>query len=425
MYQKLLKKNKAVTDDFHKLELEYRDSRQKWVSRESEYRFQVQELLKACKGENPEKRHWRMDQISEMHSCIMDNISGLQTKTTEVLQEQERDLSRSFKGRIDSLIKKLDDKSKPAEETMQWITKCHDLTTELNWIKDMTTKLQADCQQYKDQGRKVQIEHDNLEADREFLIKSLLAVKKENQRLRRGFEEMNSGSSKQYLHTPPGSPRLTKSFSARSFASEPTPRPKSAHLDRRPPRELQRPASASAIVTGSKLSETRYLKTIATMRKRLEAERKRRQALDMRLNKETAEHNELQMFLKQCLADVRGEMESSKGRWGGAMAEGKKARVLCRPHPARRAHLQRPGLQAQDRSRVLELLFSQERVLELLYSQAFPNAAGSKAMKRPAGNLFAGTRTPSSSASSAGFFQDSGRAPISPVASPMARYSKR
>lgn len=436
MYQALLKKNKGVVERLQNVETDYRAAREKWVGRESEYRFQIQDLLKAGQGDDSRKKHWRMDQISEMHGCIMDNISSLQSKTTEVLQEQERDLHRSFKSRIDSLVKKLEDKSKPADETMQWITKCHDLKTELNWIKDMTTKMQADLQKEKDRSRKLQIAHDNLEADREFLIKSLLAVKKENQRLRREFEDVpgyrrleSSKGSRSALTSPE---RLGRSPSARSLRSEPAPRPQSAQVARSPGRELQRPASAVVIATNSaKLAENRYAKTLTTLRKKLDQERKKRNALDIKLNHTQAERNELQMFLKQCLGDVKDEIQANRRGWGGGEAPLSarqtrgKARVLSGPHSARRRSA-RPVLGSEERARVLELLFARERVLELLYSQAFPNAPGTQSMSRPSSNLFVNIGSPRSikggSPRSSGFFQDSGRPPISPLASPISRY---
>merc|ERR1712096_439544 len=106
------------------------------------------------------------------------------------------------------------------------------------------------------------------------------------------------------------------------------------------------------------------------MRRQLETERKKKQALDMKLNRELASRNELQMFLKQCLVDVREEVSKGSNKWGGKQGNGRKgkARVALRPHSAKSS---RRLLGSSDRSRVLELLFAQERVLELLYSQAF------------------------------------------------------
>lgn len=443
MYQELLKKKNELSKKRDRLELDYRTSRETWVHKESEYRFQIQELMKEQAGD-ARKPHWRMEQINEMQQCIMSNIGNLQNKTTQVLKAQERDLSSSFKTRINSLLKKLEDKSKPAEETMQWITKCHDLTTELNWIRDMTTRMQAEGQRHEDNARKLKTERDNLEADRSFLIKSLLAVKKENQRLRRGVEEGSRPGSA--VSMPFNSPRLGKSMSARSMVSEPTPRPHSAllHSPARS-RTLQRPASASAIVGGSKLAENQARKQITKMRRQVQVERKKRQALEMKVNQQTAGRNELQMFLKQCISDVKTEIDGGRGgSWGGKG----KARVRMRPHSARgpafttsRQTSRASDLGSRERSRVLELLFAQERVLELLYSQAFPNALGAKTVRASAEKLFDGVKSlklgegsatrivqpglGSRVSSDGSLFHDTSRRPISPAASPMAKYTKR
>jgi hypothetical protein len=71
----------------------------------------------------------------------------------------------------------------------EWVQRCRKLTDELEWLRDLTDKLTAENKNLMKDNKRLKRQLKTQEEDRGFLIKQLVAVKKENSRLRFSFEK--------------------------------------------------------------------------------------------------------------------------------------------------------------------------------------------------------------------------------------------
>ena len=127
----------------------------------------------------------RMKIVKEMHAQIMKNVDNVQTTTSRILQEQERDLLRAFRARLFDVQNELEkEKSKSEEGASLWIEKNRQLEKDLEWAKEMADRLERVNQQLTQDNATLKAQFKTQEDDREFLIKELVAVRKDNERLR-------------------------------------------------------------------------------------------------------------------------------------------------------------------------------------------------------------------------------------------------
>lgn len=72
------------------------------------------------------------------------------------------------------------------------MARCRKLTEELEWLRDLTDKLTAENKSVLKENRRFKRQMKTQEEDREFLIKQLVSVKKENARLRYSFDQVTT-----------------------------------------------------------------------------------------------------------------------------------------------------------------------------------------------------------------------------------------
>ena len=71
------------------------------------------------------------------------------------------------------------------------MSRCRKLTEELEWLRDLTDKLTSENKNVLKDNRRFKRQMKTQEEDREFLIKQLVAVKRENARLRYTIEQVS------------------------------------------------------------------------------------------------------------------------------------------------------------------------------------------------------------------------------------------
>eukprot|EP01000_Liburna_glaciale_P006576 NODE_803_length_784_cov_1202.927891_g541_i0.p1 GENE.NODE_803_length_784_cov_1202.927891_g541_i0~~NODE_803_length_784_cov_1202.927891_g541_i0.p1 ORF type:complete len:234 (+),score=54.51 NODE_803_length_784_cov_1202.927891_g541_i0:26-703(+) len=108
--------------------------------------------------------------------------------------------------------------------------------------------------------------------------------------------------------------------------------------------------------------ERKYLEAINQIKRSLEQERKGLKQARTQHMQLLAERTELEIFLRQCIDDVRKEITRN-------------SKILrARPASANKREMDSAldHYTASDRKRILEILMSKDRVLSLLYEKAFP-----------------------------------------------------
>jgi hypothetical protein len=126
-----------------------------------------------------------MCSLRKLHKNIIDNIAQVQERTGKILQEQEKDLLRAFRARLYSVQEELEcEKNKTDDGASAWIDKSKQLETEVEWTKEMADRLDRLNQSLTRENQRLKTQFSMQEADRDFLVKQLVTVKKDNVRLR-------------------------------------------------------------------------------------------------------------------------------------------------------------------------------------------------------------------------------------------------
>jgi uncharacterized membrane protein YgaE (UPF0421/DUF939 family) len=88
-----------------------------------------------------------MQQISELHREILDNIGMMQNKTSKILIEQESDIRRFFHKKISEIKEKFkEDKVNKTEKDLEYLEKERQMISELEWIKNIAFKIDVENQ---------------------------------------------------------------------------------------------------------------------------------------------------------------------------------------------------------------------------------------------------------------------------------------
>jgi hypothetical protein len=306
----------------------------------------------------------RMQIVKEMHAQIMKNVDNVQTTTSRILQEQERDLLRAFRARLFDVQNELEkEKNKSEEGASLWIEKNRQLEKDLEWAKEMADRLERVNQQLTQDNATLKAQFKTQEDDREFLIKELVAVRKDNERLRQEAQRMAEENE-----------TLTKEVKEKqmySTASSTNIMSSGNNIDQKNDNGT----------SGSGFDEAKYKNIITRMKSLLERERKNLRRARMQYEREIHERTALEALLRECVNDVRNEIgkrradlieSSNQGSRPNSRSSGRSSRPQSRESRNSMQDVPLSEFTVADRERVMELLLSQERVISLLYSKTFP-----------------------------------------------------
>ncbi|CAM9298372.1 unnamed protein product, partial [Phaeothamnion confervicola] len=360
------------------LEADLSRRQESYVRRERASNVQIEELEEELAGLKTGKMTWMqgdaaMAQIKEMHARVMANVEMVQDRTSRILQDHERDLLRAFRARLFDVQMELErERARKDDGAGAWIERAKETEAELDRAKETADRLDRANEGLGRENARLKGQFRMQEDDRTFLIRQLVAVKKENALLRqqtreeaRRDTEAAAGLQQQRFAT--GLPGVV----------------------RRPSTSNSLPNLATPPAGGLGSTENRYKEMIKRLKRLLDAERRGLRHVRAAYAADLQERTDLERMLRRCVQDVReeiaaraeasaraelgpcfsgGGMPACAGFAGGGGAGG-------RSGPAASAVLAGSGAAGfgpAERERTLELLLSQERVIGLLYSKAFP-----------------------------------------------------
>eukprot|EP00967_Tisochrysis_lutea_P083231 scaffold115589_cov26-Tisochrysis_lutea.AAC.1 len=327
-----------------------------------------------------------MEKLRSTHRQVLEGVASLKQRTASVLAEQERDLLRAFRARLyDVQIELERERSKKDDGALEWIEKSRSLGKELDWSREEALRLDRSNQHLAAETARLKAQLKSYEADRELLVKQMLALKKENAKLKRKIEELEVAAAPAPSFLDPLG-RSTGSLGALSVGRrDPLERPGSS-----------RPSSAAmgvsenseGSVSHQRLkelmarqaeAEARYREMTAKLKRLLEVERRNLRAVRAAHAKDLQSRTELEGLLRACSDDVRREIAFHRSGGKGIPPGG-------RPNSSAGREVSMASMTSADRERVLELLLSQERVVSLLYDKTFPNPVQSTMPTSPTAN---------------------------------------
>lgn len=298
--------------------------------------------------------------------------------------KQEKDLLRAFRARLYSVQEELEsEKNKTDDGASAWIEKSKQLETEVEWTKELADRLDRLNQSLTRENQRLKTQFSTQENDREFLVKQLVTVKKDNVSLRAEIDslhqqlnQLRDSGQPQQQHPP----SLTL-FTASSTSSL----PKVHYRDSAPSLALgQRPNTAGVnVLAMASDSDNRYKEIIKRLKRLLEVERRNLQQVRTAYKLELQNHTELEMIIKECVQDIRGDIAHTS-QLPLVMASHSSNSLPGSPHASVRQSESR--LSSAERQRLIEKLLEKEQLLGLLTAKAFPVRNG----KRRGDPLFTG-----------------------------------
>lgn len=172
------------------LEKDLERRQESYISRERAYKTRIDELEEELTRQRTRKTGWmktdaKLIKLKSMQGQIVNNVELVQDRTARILQEQERDLLRAFRARLFDVQTELEkEKSKKDDGAGAWIERSRQLEAEVEWAKEVADRLERANQSLTSENARLKAQFKTQEDDRNYLIKQLVAVKKDNARLR-------------------------------------------------------------------------------------------------------------------------------------------------------------------------------------------------------------------------------------------------
>ncbi|KAF4043650.1 hypothetical protein GN244_ATG03963 [Phytophthora infestans] len=294
-------------------------------------------------------------------------------------KKQEKDLLRAFRARLYSVQEELEsEKNKTDDGASAWIEKSKQLETEVEWTKELADRLDRLNQSLTRENQRLKTQFSTQENDREFLVKQLVTVKKDNVSLRTELEGLRqqldqlreSGQPQQQQnHHHSQSQALFATASASSL-------PKVHYRDSATSLAMaQRPNTAGVTtLTMASDSDNRYKEIIKRLKRLLEVERRNLQQVRTAYKLELQNHTELEMVIKECVQDIRGEIVHVS-QLPLVMPSHSSGSLLGSPQHGRQSERR---MSSSERQRLVEKLLEKEQLLNLLTTKAFPVRNGKR-----------------------------------------------
>lgn len=336
------------------------ETRQKsYIERERVWKIRIAELEDELAATREQKTGWmksddKIHKLKNMHTEILANVGLVQDRTARILQEQERDLLRAFRARLFDVQAELEkEKNKKDDGAAAWIERNRKLEGEVEWAKEVADRVERVNQTLLQENARLKQQFTSQEEDRQFLIKQLVAVKKDNARLRAEYTELEAENTQLKASNMQLKERVENLMQSGA-----------------PGTSVKQTAAA---VQQRLDSEERYKEMNYRLKRLLDEERKSLAQVRQNYANELKIRTEMEMLLRNCVEDVRKEIArryAEEGQFAAASAMGNSD--LARVYAKQPNLIPVDDFNQGDRERVLELLLSQERVVSLLYAKTFP-----------------------------------------------------
>lgn len=308
----------------------------RYMKREKEYRKNLSEYeaelrARSNYAEQPIEHQFsrNMDKIGKLHNVIVENISNIQKKTSQILQEQEKDIKRQFETRMKEVNKDLEEeKKKKLEGVGNYAEKESQLTRELELMKASMDLIESKNGLLQKENYQIKHEFKSQQTGREILLKEIVSIKRENAQIMEEiakYKEFTISMSRERSVYSPSLDQTVKSANGRF--------------------------GTTGSVDGDKNS--RYESVINRLKRMLEAERKNLKTVRTAYARELQGKTELEQILRQSVDEVKAQILRNRSDMRDKIAQ----------------------FSPQDRERIIEMILSQERVLTLLYEKTFPSRA--------------------------------------------------
>ncbi len=279
------------------LEKDLERRQESYITRERAYKVRIDELEEELAAQREAKTGWmkadaKIGKLKNMHNQILQNVELVQDRTARILQEQESDLLRAFRARLFDVQSELEkERSKKDDGAAAWIERSRQLEAEVEWAKEVSDRLERVNQTLLTENTRLKSQFNSQEEDRNFLIKQLVSVKKDNARLRAEYEELEKEND-------------NLKFEIRQLKEE--LRDANQGLSSGKPGVSS--SAAGTLAQQKAESEERLREINSRLRRNLAEERRALQQVRQNYANEMKVRTDMEMLLRQCVEDVRKEI---------------------------------------------------------------------------------------------------------------------
>eukprot|EP01006_Ploeotia_vitrea_P035688 TRINITY_DN65928_c0_g1_i1.p1 TRINITY_DN65928_c0_g1~~TRINITY_DN65928_c0_g1_i1.p1 ORF type:complete len:501 (+),score=55.93 TRINITY_DN65928_c0_g1_i1:134-1636(+) len=292
-----------------------------------------------------------MPALHNTNNQIQTEIQQLKGRIENNAELEKMNIIRAFRVKMHELKKQLaEEKHVNYTGAQEWIEKNKILQHELDVATNDMHQLREKNKQLIQENKELKVSFQTQERQRTNMIHNITVIKKENQRLEDQIEKLEYQCI-QLAKKRPLNERPEATVGGRPYF----------------------PAAAGRSATPTQAvgdRERKYLEAISKVKKTLAHDKKQLRNARSQHVALLAERTELEIFLRQCIDDVRKEISRNSkllraptGQATAAMSDQDNALDYYT---------------ASDRKRILEILMSKERVLTLLYDRAFPIKADTR-----------------------------------------------
>mmetsp|Transcript_3448 Transcript_3448/g.11909 ORF Transcript_3448/g.11909 Transcript_3448/m.11909 type:complete len:411 (+) Transcript_3448:508-1740(+) len=263
---------------------EGKEQQQAFIRREVQYQSQIKrmkELLeKAISSRGNENNG--MPRLREMHEKIMQKLAEKQDATKTLMMKQEKEMLKIFRSKLfeveDKLKKTGGKKNNEAVGGIprSWLERATKLARELEHYKEESIRLDAENERLTKESTRLQAEYHSHEDDVRYLESQLVALKKENLKLKKDREDAATVSMRAFL------------------ATDHSKRQRSQEEERPPAEDGSKPQESKQMEEEAYAQIEKVKVSISRMRKLIEDERARLREVRTAHVKELASRTELE-----------------------------------------------------------------------------------------------------------------------------------
>jgi len=157
-----------------------------FVKRETTTRNKIDSLeRKLNEGSEGDEHLVRMDVVRNMHKSVVSSLECIQNNTSKILQDQEKDLMRAFRNRLQEVSKEHEAlKSRKGEHSSELQAKHRRVLGELYEAQELAQTFDKKNKTLQTENQRLQEQLRSREDDRSALLKDLVMTKKEVARLK-------------------------------------------------------------------------------------------------------------------------------------------------------------------------------------------------------------------------------------------------
>merc|ERR1719261_1631413 len=139
-----------------------------------------------------------MGVIRNMHDAVITGLNCVQNNTAKILQDQEKDLMRAFRARLQDVSKELEaQRNKKGDYSAELQARHRRVVAELHASQELAQIFDKKNQQLATENQKLQEKLRTREDDRQCLLKELVLAKKEVARLKQ--QKSDEGGKKEEM----------------------------------------------------------------------------------------------------------------------------------------------------------------------------------------------------------------------------------